>query len=114
MARFVIERDIAVLDRGEGADNRFVAVDGVEVDEVGALHADSFKIVANVMSQEAVKNGAKVISENDCVAVDGAGASVDDRVWAYNGGDVIYDTYENASDIRKFLMDNYLLVAKKK
>jgi hypothetical protein len=114
MARFVIERDVGILDRGEGAEKRFVAVEGVEVSENGALSNESRLIVASVMSQEAVKNGATRIELSDCVEVSLNNASVDDRVYAYNGGDVIYDAYENASDIRKFLIDEEILVVKKK
>ncbi len=57
MARFVVKRDVGILDRGEGTENRFVAVLGVEVDEKGSLSAESFQKVAGVMSLEAVKNG---------------------------------------------------------
>ncbi len=111
MAKFLVAKDIAILDRGVGEDNRFVAIDGVDVDEYGSLSKQSLKAVKNALSNEAVRKGAVRINQSNCIDIDSGGAEAsDDMIVAYNGGDVVYTSLQNGFEIEKFMIKNHLLI----
>jgi len=87
---FIILKDTAVIDLGyehEG-DNRFIIIDGVGVDNSGALSPESLALCKRALSTEAVKQGATRIHQSDCVDITNGGAEAsDDMVRAYNAGD---------------------------
>lgn len=111
MAKFIVLKDIAILDRGVGEENRFVAIDGVTVDEYGALSPESLEAAKRALSNEAVRLGATRIHESNCVDIDSGGmAASDDMVVAYNGGDIVYTSLLSGFAIEKFMIMNYLLL----
>jgi hypothetical protein len=111
MAKFIVLKDIAILDRGRGEENRFVAIDGVSVDEYGALSARSLQSAKRALSNEAVRAGATRIHESNCVDIDSGGSEAsDDMVVAYNGGDIVYTSLQSGFAIEKFMIMNYLLM----
>ncbi|GEM_PF-5708820 len=115
MAKFIVLKDIAILDRGRGEENRFVAIDGVTVDEYGALDARSLEAAKRALSNEAVRRGATRIHQSNCVDIDSGGVEAsDDMVVAYNGGDIVYTSLQSGFAIEKFMIMNYLLLPAKK
>ena len=99
-------KDIAILDRGYGEENRFVAIEGVEVDENGQFvrGIDPGKIMAD----EAVRKGATRIPHSNCVDTSGGGVlSADDRILYFNGGEVYYASEK--SELDRFLLKEGLL-----
>jgi len=110
MAKFIITKDIAILDRGIGEFNRFVAIDGVSVDEYGSLTPQSLKAAKRALSNEAVRKGAIRINQSDCVDMSGGFEASDDMVVAYNENDIIYTSLQSGFAIEKFLINNELLV----
>ena len=115
MAKFIVLKDIAILDRGRGEENRFVAIDGVNVDEYGALDPQSLEAAKRALSNEAVKAGATRIHQSNCVDMGRGGLRAsNDMVVAYNGGDVVYTSLQSGFAIEKFMIMNYLLLPAKK
>ncbi len=112
MAKFIVIKDIAILDKGVGADNRFVAIEDVEVDEYGSLTPESLQAAKRALSNEAVKNGAVRINQSDCVdmSINGGFEASDDMVVAFNENDIIYTSLQSGFAIEKFLINNELLV----
>ena len=96
MAKFIVLKDIAILDRGRGEENRFVAIDGVTVDDYGSLSPESLLAAKRALSQEAVRKGAVRIHESNCVDMGSGGLKAsDDMVVAYNGGDIVYTSLQS-------------------
>ena len=114
MAKFIVVKDIAILDRGVGEDNRFVAIEGVSVDDYGSLNPTSLKAAKRALSNEAVKNGAVRINQSDCVDMSSGLEASDDMVVAYNENDIIYTSLQSGFAIEKFMIRNELLVPSKK
>ncbi len=111
MAKFIVLHDVAILDRGPGEENRFVAIDGVEVDEYGALSPKSLQAAKKALWAEAVRKGATRIPESLCVDIDSGGVEAsDDMIVAYNGGDIVYTSLHSGFAIEKFMIMNYLLL----
>ncbi len=111
MAKFLVVKDIAILDRGHGAQNRFTAIDGVTVDDYGSLSPESLWAAKRALSQEAVRQGAVRIHESNCVDMGSGGLEAsDDMVVAYNGGDVVYTSLQSGFAIEKFMIMNYMLL----
>jgi hypothetical protein len=101
--------DTLVLDRGAEAEERFLAVvgEGTElVDENGHVTKEGQELTKKAMTAEAVKAGAKVISESGCV--DGGNSEIygNDVVYAFNGGDAVM----GESDLLNFMEDNGLVI----
>jgi len=114
MAKFIVSKDIAILDRGVGNTNRFVAIEGVSVDEYGSLSPQSLKAAKRALSNEAVKNGAVRINQSDCVDMEANLEASDDMIVAYNENDVIYTSLQSGFAIEKFMIENELLVPETK
>jgi ribosomal 50S subunit-recycling heat shock protein len=114
MAKFIVSKDIAILDRGVGSENRFVAIEGVSVDEYGSLSPQSLKATKRALSNEAVKNGAVRINQSDCVDMSGGLEASDDMIIAYNENDIIYTSLQSGFAIEKFMIKNELLIPAKK
>jgi hypothetical protein len=114
MAKFIISKDLALLDKGVGESNRFIAIDGVEVDEYGSLSPQSLQLAKRALSNEAVKKGAVRINQSDCVDMSGGLEASDDMVMAFNGGDIIYTSLQSGFAFEKFLIKNELLVPETK
>jgi hypothetical protein len=114
MAKFIVVKDIAILDRGVGEDNRFVAIEGVSVDEYGSLTSTSLKAAKRALSNEAVKNGAVRINQSDCVDMSSGLEASDDMVVAYNENDIIYTSLQSGFAIEKFMIRNELLIPARK
>ena len=110
MAKFIILKDIAILDRGVGTENRFIAIEDVSVNEYGSLSPQSFKAAKRALSNEAVKNGATRINQSDCVDMSGGLEASDDMIVAFNGNDIIYTSLQSGFAIEKFMIKNELLV----
>lgn len=110
MAKFIVLKDIAILDRGTGVSNRFTAIDGVFVDEYGALDSKSLKSAKKALSLEAVKNGAVRIHQSNCVDMSRGLEASDDMIVAFNGGDIIYTSIQTGFAIEKFMITNNLLL----
>jgi len=110
MAKFIVSQDIAILDRGVGNENRFVAIEGVTVDEYGALDAQSLRAAKRALSNEAIKNGAVRIYQSDCVDITGGLEASDDMIVAFNKEDIIYTSIQSGFEIEKFMIKNKLLV----
>jgi hypothetical protein len=110
MAKFIVLKDIAILDKGVGNLHRFTAIDGVFVDEYGALDAKSLKSAKSALSNEAVKNGAIRIHQSDCVDMSGNLEASDDMIVAFNGGDIVYSSLQTGFKIEKFMIKNSLLL----
>jgi hypothetical protein len=113
MAKFKVFQDIAILDKGIGEINRFIAIDGVNIDNYGALSKESLKAVKRALSNEAVKNGATRINQSDCVDMSSNLEASDDMIVAYNGGDIIYTSIQSGFAIEKFMIKNQILVPAK-
>ena len=99
-------KDFALFDKGIGEENRFVVIEGVDVDENGHFVGgiDPEKILAD----EAVKNGATRIPHSNCVDATGGGiVSADDRILYFNGGDAYIPSEESEMD--RFLIKEGLL-----
>ncbi len=114
MAKFIVSKDIAILDRGVGNNNRFVAIEGVSVDEYGSLSPQSLKAAKRALSNEAVKNGAVRINQSDCVDMETNLEASDDMIVAYNENDIIYTSLQSGFAIEKFMIENELLVPETK
>ena len=114
MAKFIVLKDIAILDRGVGEDNRFVAIEDVSVDEYGSLSPQSLKAAKRALSNEAVKNGATRINQSDCVEMSNSLEASDDMIVAFNGDDIIYTSLQSGFAIEKFMIKNKLLIPAKK
>ncbi len=111
MAKFIVLKDIAILDRGRGEANRFVAIDGVTVDGYGALSPQSLEAAKRALSNEAVRKGATRIHESNCVDMESGGLEAsDDMVVAYNGGDIVYTSLQSGFAIEKFMIRNFMLL----
>ncbi len=110
IAKFIILKDIAILDRGVGTENRFVAIEDVSVDEYGSLSHESLKAAKRALSNEAVKNGATRINQSDCVDMSRGLEASDDMIVAYNGNDIIYTSLQSGFAIEKFMIKNELLI----
>ncbi|HIP02092.1 MAG TPA: hypothetical protein EYG75_01095 [Campylobacterales bacterium] len=110
MAKFIILKDIAILDRGIGETNRFLAIEDVSVDEYGSLSPQSLKAAKRALSNEAVQNGAVRINQSDCVDMSEGLEASDDMIVAFNGGDIIYTSLQSGFAIEKFMIKNELLV----
>ncbi len=111
MAKFIVLKDVAILDRGRGEANRFVAIDGVEVDEYGALSVQSLEAAKRALANEAVRAGAKRIHQSNCVDIEHGGLKAsDDMVVAYNGGDIVYTSLQSGFAIEKFMIREHLLM----
>ena len=111
MAKFLVVKDIAILDRGRGEENRFTAIDGVTVDDYGALSPESLWAAKRALSLEAVRKGAVRIHESNCVDIGSGGLEAsDDMVVAYNGGDVVYTSLQSGFAIEKFMIENFMLM----
>ena len=110
MAKFIILKDVAILDRGVGNENRFVAIEGVSVDNYGSLSPQSLKAAKHSLSNEAVKNGAARINQSDCVDMTGSFEASDDMIVAFNENDIIYTSLQSGFAIEKFMIQNELLV----
>jgi hypothetical protein len=110
VAKFIVLKDTAILDRGVGKSNRFVAIDGVEIDNYGALSSTSLKLAKRALSNEAVKNGATRIHQSNCVDMSTNLEASDDMIVAYNGGDIIYTSIQSGFAIEKFMIKNKILV----
>ncbi len=110
MAKFIVSQDIAILDRGVGNDNRFVAIEGVTVDEYGALDATSLSAAKRALSNEAVKNGAERIHQSNCVDMSKGLEASDDMIVAFNKEDIIYTSIQSGFAIEKFMIKNRLLI----
>jgi hypothetical protein len=112
MAKFIVVADIAILDKGpEENSSRFVAIEGVNVDEYGSLDKRSLDAVKKALSLEAVKRGATRINQSDCVDLSTGGAQAsNDMIAAYNGGDIIYSSAEYGFEIEKFMIHEKLLI----
>ena len=115
MAKFIILKDIAILDRGVGNENRFVAIEDVTVDEYGSLTPQSLKAAKRALSNEAVKNGAVRINKSDCVDMGSSNLEAsDDMIVAFNENDIIYTSLQSGFAIEKFMIKNELLVPENK
>jgi hypothetical protein len=110
MAKFIVLKDIAILDRGVGETNRFVAIEGVSVDNYGSLSPQSLKAAKRSLSNEAVQNGAVRINQSDCVDMSGSLEASDDMIVAFNENDIIYTSLQSGFAIEKFMINNELLV----
>lgn len=110
MAKFIVLKDIAILDRGVGEDNRFVAIEDVIVDEYGSLSSASLQAAKRALSNEAVKNGATRINQSNCVDMSGGLEASDDMIVAFNENDIIYTSLQSGFAIEKFMIQNELLV----
>ncbi len=113
MAKFIVLKDIAILDRGRGRDQkeRFVAIDGVEVDDYGSLSPQSLQAAKRALSVEAVQAGATRIPQSNCVDIgDGGYLASDDMIVAYNGGDIVYTSLQSGFAIEKFMIQHYMLL----
>lgn len=110
MAKFRVSKDIAILDKGIGESGRFIAVEGVNIDNYGALSTASLKAAKRALSNEAVKNGATRIHQSDCVDMSTNLDASDDMIIAYNGGDIIYTSIQSGFAIEKFMIKNKILV----
>ena len=110
MAKFIVLKDIAILDRGVGEQNRFLAIDGVNIDEYGALDAKSLKAAKRALSNEAVKNGAIRIHQSDCVDMSSSLEASDDMIVSFNGSDIIYTSIQSGFEIEKFMIHNKMLI----
>ena len=110
MAKFTVVRDIALLDKGVGESNRFVAIEGVQVDEYGSLSQQSLQAAKRALSNEAVRKGAVRINQSDCVDMSGGLEASDDMVLAFNGGDIIYTSLQSGFAFEKFMIETELLV----
>lgn len=110
MAKFIVLKDIAILDRGVGSENRFTAIEGVSVDEYGSLSPKSLQLAKRALSNEAVQNGAVRINQSDCVDMSGGTEASDDMIVAFNGNDIIYTSLQSGFAIEKFMIHNELLV----
>ncbi len=111
MAKFIVVKDIAILDLGAGEKNRFTAIDGVEVDEYGSLSKESLAAAKRALLNEAVQKGASRINQSNCVDIESGGAEAsDDMIVAYNGGDVVYTSLQSGFEIEKFMIKNHLLI----
>ncbi len=111
MAKFIVLKDIAILDRGRGERNRFVAIDGVEVDDYGSLSPASLEAARKALSNEAVRLGATRIHQSNCVDIDSGGLEAsDDMIVAYNGGDIVYTSLQSGFAIEKFMIQNFMLL----
>jgi len=115
MAKFIVIKDIAILDRGIGNRDRFLAIDGVNVDDYGSLDPISLKAVKKSLSAEAVKLGATRIDQSDCIDISTGGIEAsDDMIVSFNGGDVTYTSMQSGFAIEKFMIEqNLLLLASK-
>jgi len=91
MKRVRILKDFAILDKGPEEENPFVIVEDVVVNADGSL-ADP-DLGAKVMSNEAVRKGATRINGSDCVEIDPELKSYNDKIVAFNGGD-LYVPYD--------------------
>jgi hypothetical protein len=114
MAKFTVIKDIALLDKGVGEINRFVAIEGVSVDEYGSLTPHSLQLAKRALSNEAVRKGAVRINQSDCVDMSGGLEASDDMVMAFNGGDIIYTSLQSGFAFEKFMIQNELLVPETK
>ncbi len=114
MAKFIILKDIAILDRGVGETNRFVAIEDVSVDEYGSLSPSSLQAAKRALSNEAVRKGAVRINQSDCVDMSGGLEASDDMIVAFNGDDIIYTSLQSGFAIEKFMIKNELLVPETK
>ena len=111
MAKFIVLKDIAILDRGHEEENRFVAIDGVVVDDYGSLDEQSLQAAKRALSAEAAKHGAVRIHQSNCVDMGESDLEAsDDMVVAYNGGDVTYTSMQSGFAIEKFMIANHLLM----
>ncbi len=111
MAKFIVLSDIAILDRGRRELNRFMAIDGVTVDEYGALDASSLEAAKKALASEAVRQGAVRIHQSHCIDIESGGLEAsDDMVVAYNGGDVVYSSLQSGFAIEKFMIRNFMLL----
>ncbi len=111
MAKFIVLKDIAILDRGVGNSNRFVAIDGVSVDEYGSLDPISLKAVKRSLSNEAVKLGATRINQSDCIDISSGGVEAsDDMILAFNGGDITYTSMQSGFAVEKFMIEHNLIL----
>ncbi len=116
MAKFIVLKDIAILDRGLGRDQkeRFVAIDGVEVDDYGSLSPQSLQAAKRALSSEAVQAGATRIPQSNCIDIgDGGYLASDDMIVAYNGGDIVYTSLQSGFAIEKFMISHYMLLPAK-
>ncbi len=111
MAKFIVIKDIAILDRGVDNIERFVAIDGVNVDDYGSLDPISLKAVKRSLSAEAVKLGATRINQSDCIDISSGGVEAsDDMIVAFNGGDITYTSMQSGFAIEKFMIQQHLLL----
>jgi len=110
LAKFIILKDIAILDRGVGNSNRFVAIEDVSVDEYGSLSPLSLQAAKRALSNEAVRNGAVRINQSDCVDMSGGLEASDDMIVAFNENDIIYTSLQSGFAIEKFMINNGLLI----
>ncbi len=110
MAKFIVLKDIAILDKGVGELNRFVAIEGVDIDNYGALSPQSLRASKRALSNQAVKAGATRINQSDCVDMSNALEASDDMIVAFNGDDIIYTSLQSGFAIEKFMIKNELLV----
>ncbi len=83
--------DFGLLDKGAEEKNPFVLLTGIEVDSNG--EAVDRNLGAKMMSNAAVQNGATRIMESDCVDMNNALSSYNDKFVVFNGGDV-YQPYD--------------------
>ena len=114
MAKFTVVQDIALLDKGVGEINRFIAIEGVSVDEYGSLTPSSLQAAKRALSNEAVKKGAIRINQSNCVDMEGGLEASDDMVLAFNGGDIIYTSLQSGFAFEKFMIQNELLLPETK
>ncbi len=111
MAKFIVIKDIAILDRGVGNRDRFLAIDNVNVDDYGSLDPKSLKAVKRSLSNEAVKLGATRINQSDCIDISSGGIEAsDDMISAFNGGDITYTSMQSGFEIEKFMIKYNLLL----
>ncbi len=114
MAKFIVLKDIAILDRGVGSKNRFTAIEGVNVNEYGSLSPNSLQLAKRALSHEAVLNGAVRINQSDCVDMSEGLEASDDMIIAFNENDIIYTSLQSGFAIEKFMINNKLLNPEKK
>jgi ribosomal 50S subunit-recycling heat shock protein len=114
LAKFIISKDIALLDKGVGERNRFVAIEDVDVDEYGSLSPQSLQSAKRALSNEAVRKGAVRINQSNCVDMSGGLEASDDMVMAFNGRDIIYTSLQSGFALEKFMIQNELLVPETK
>jgi len=93
-----VKHDCLVLDRGLDVEpkDRFICIiakDGL-VNYEGVKSKEAQKIATETIVAEAIKAGAKVISETGCVVGGDKRKYLNDAILAFNGGDIIFEKDE--------------------